>query len=69
MDTKLEQILTNMKDAGCEDSALEQAANLYRAGNAEALILHLRRCRCGLMDELHQAQRKVDCLDYLIRKI
>ena len=24
--------------------------------------------RCDLMEALHQSQRRVDCLDYLIRK-
>ena len=26
------------------------------------------QCRCGLIDEMHESQRKVDRMDYLIRK-
>ena len=26
------------------------------------------RCRCSRMEELHESQRKVDCLDFLIRQ-
>ena len=27
-----------------------------------------KKCRCGLIDEMHESQRKVDRMDYLIRK-
>jgi len=27
----------------------------------------MKAFRCDLMDALHQSQRRVDCLDYLIR--
>ncbi|MCR5230454.1 MAG: hypothetical protein K6D03_10040 [Solobacterium sp.] len=68
MDEELEMILTNLKDAGCGSGDLNKTRLLYEAGNTDALILHLRKCRCSLMEELHESQRKVDCLDYLIRQ-
>ena len=68
MDKRLEQILTNLKDAGCNDTDLDKAEKLYQTGDMSALILHFRKCRCALMDDLHESQRKVDRLDYLIRE-
>ena len=68
MKEELEQILTNLSDAGCGSEELEKARKLYEAGDMEALIRHFRRCRCSRMEELHESQRKVDCLDYLIRQ-
>ena len=68
MNAELEKILTNMKDAGCGSDDLEKAKRLYEAGDADALIRYFRRCRCSRMEELHESQRKVDCLDYLIRQ-
>ncbi len=68
MNEKLEKILINLSDAGCGSEELQKAKQLYEAGDTEALIRYFRKCRCSRMDELHESQRKVDCLDYLIRQ-
>ena len=68
MKEELEKILTNLSDAGCGSEELEKARKLSEAQDAESLIRHLRKCRCIRMEELHESQRKVDCLDFLIRQ-
>ncbi len=68
MNVELEKILTNLADAGCGREELETAEQLYEAGDTEALIRYFRRCRCSRMEELHESQRRVDRLDYLIRQ-
>ena len=68
MNEELKKILTNLSDAGCGIEELDKAKRLYEAGDSEALIRYFRKCRCSRMDELHESQRKVDCLDYLIRQ-
>ena len=68
MNEELEKILTNLSDAGCGSEELQKAKQLYEAGDTEALIRYFRKCRCSRMDELHESQRKVDRLDYLIRQ-
>ena len=68
MKEELEKILTNLSDAGGGCEELEKARKLYEADDTEALIRYFRKCRCSRMDELHESQRKVDCLDYLIRQ-
>ena len=68
MNKELEKILTNLLDAGCGSDELQKAKQLYEAGDTEALIRFFRKCRCSRMEELHESQRKVDCLDYLIRQ-
>ena len=68
MKEELEKILTNLSDAGCQSEELEKARKLYEAGDTEALFRYFRKCRCSRMEELHESQRKVDCLDYLIRQ-
>ena len=65
---ELENTLTNMKDAGCTDEEIRKARRLYEAGDTEALVRYFRICRSSRMEELHESQRKVDCLDYLIRQ-
>ena len=68
MNEELAAILANLSDAGCGSEELKRAEQLYNAGDTGALIRYFRRCRCSRMEELHESQRKVDCLDYLIRQ-
>ena len=68
MNEELEKILTNLSDAGCGSEEIRRAAQIYEAGDTESLIRYFRRCRCRRMEELHESQRKVDCLDHLIRQ-
>ena len=68
MNAELERILANLRDAGCDEDELEKARQIYDAGDSEALIRYFRKCRCCRMEELHESQRKVDCLDHLIRQ-
>ncbi len=68
MKEELKTILTNLSDAGCGSEELAKAEQLYEAGDAEALLRYFRKCRCRRMEELHESQRKVDCLDFLIRQ-
>ena len=69
MTGELEKILINLSDAGCGREELQNAKRLYEDGDTAALIRYLRKCRCSRIEELHESQRKVDCLDYLIRNI
>ena len=68
MNEELEKILTNLSDAGCGRSELQKARLLYEAGDTAELIRYFRKCRCSRMEELHESQRRVDCLDFLIRQ-
>ena len=68
MNEEMENILINLSDAGCGSEEIQKAKQLYETGDTEALIRYFRKCRCSRMDELHESQRKVDCLDYLIRQ-
>ena len=68
MNEELEKILTNLSDAGCGSGELQKAEQLYEAGDTEALIRYFRKCRCSRMEELPESQRRVDCLDFLIRQ-
>ena len=65
--TDIETILINMYDAGCSCADIERVRKLHEAGFDDDIVRCLRRCRCDLMDELRRSQRKVDCIDHLIR--
>ena len=65
--TDIEEILINMGDAGCSDADIERVRSMHEAGLDAEIVSCLRRCRCDLMEELHRSQRRVDCMDQLIR--
>ena len=52
----------------CGSGEVEKAKQLYESGDTKALLRYFRICRCSRMEELHESQRKVDCLDFLIRQ-
>ena len=68
MNERLETIKMTLSDAGCGQDAVDRAGCLLEAGCTEELIRHLRLCRCGLMEELHMTQKRVDRIDRLIRQ-
>ena len=69
MDMRGNELCRALADAGCAGDAVRGAARLLEAGRADELVLHLRRCRCELVDAMHESQRRVDRMDCLIRQI
>ncbi len=62
-----EMIIENMEAAGCSDEALARVSALHEVGFDREILSCLRKCRCELMDQLHETQRQVDRMDQLIR--
>ena len=62
-------ILENLSDMGCDERQTSSMKKLYEEGDKETLLRNLRQCRCHLMDELHDSQKQVDNMDFLIRQI
>ena len=57
-----------MEDAGCPVETVGKAERYYEAGAVGDLIRCLRSCRCDILEEIHEKQRKLDMLDWLIRE-
>ena len=66
-ETDVERLIANMIAAGCSTSDTERVRKMHEAGMDREILTCLRRCRCDLMDELHETQRKVDRMDQIIR--
>lgn len=58
----------NLLDAGCREQTAEFVEQLVQAGRLSDALHEMKAFRCDLMEALHQSQRRVDCLDYLIRQ-
>ena len=63
-----QDVKDTLLDAGCSEIAAQAVERLYNAGALSDALHRMRLLRCDLVDELHQSQRRVDCLDYLIRQ-
>ncbi|RDB62264.1 hypothetical protein C1878_08000 [Gordonibacter sp. 28C] len=59
----------NLMDAGCAPELVSQCMSQVRACNVSSAHRLLEGHRSALLDELHQAQRKIDCLDYLLHEL
>ena len=59
----------NLMDAGCNPKMLARCMALAQEKDNIALLHMLSRHRQALMDTLHQSEKQIDCLDYLIHKL
>ena len=64
-----QDLIQNLTDSGCDAQTINRICALCQAGYTEDAIRSLRVFRCGLMDELHKSQARVDCLDYLVNQL
>ena len=58
-----EKTIANLRDAGCCD---ELIAELHSLPSTCARICRLKAYRRDLLDRMHDEQRKLETLDYLI---
>ncbi len=57
-----------LTDIGCSPGKTSRLMELVEADRLTEAKQQLRCLRCGLMEELHACQRRVDQLDWLIRE-
>ncbi|MGI6009973.1 MAG: hypothetical protein ACOX8H_00560 [Ruminococcus sp.] len=62
-------VLQNLRDAGCTDEMVEKFLALQDSENEEQQIRFLSGHRKHLLEKLHQEEKRIDCLDYLIYQI
>ena len=61
-------VKNNLLDAGWSEESAVMVERLCSEGRLYDALHQMRVIRCDLMEELHQSQRKVDCIDHLIRQ-
>jgi hypothetical protein len=57
-----------LEETGTDREIIMRAVGLYRSGQGNDLVRLLKAQRCGLVEEMHESQRRVDRIDYLIRQ-
>lgn len=58
--------MRSLKDAGCDDIFINKCCQCSRESD---ILCKLQQQRDKLLEELHQVQRKLDCLDYTIYQL
>ncbi len=56
----------NLIDAGCGPELVRQCAALAQQKETFELMRVLSRHRKALLDAVHQNEKRIDCLDYLL---
>ena len=64
----IKKLKTGLADAGCLPDDTDDIVQMCISGNMKDALQKMRKNRCRLMDEFHESGRKVDCLDFLIRR-
>ena len=64
-----ESIIQNLKDAGCSESQIEEFMDCAGKREKDSGLKLLRQQRNYLLDGLHEKQRMIECLDYLVYQI
>lgn len=65
----MDEMISCLKDSDCSPDLIADVCRLCKNGDEDIAIRKLRRHRSILMEELHVSQQKVDCLDFLLRKM
>lgn len=66
---KLEKLRQNLIDAGCCECLIDECIKCYNEKNKTRLKCMLTKQKLQLLDNLHECQDQIDCLDYLIYEL
>lgn len=59
----------NLRDAGCDSDTICRCEGLAHDKKKGELLRVLSLHRRALLDTVHESERRIDCLDYLIYQI
>ena len=61
------QLIQGLSDAGCSTETAERINRLCEAGCYDEALHQMKVQRCVLIEAMHESQRRVDRMDFLIR--
>lgn len=59
-------LIQNLTDAGCDAALQERFVSLVQQGREKGALALLAGHRRALLEHCHAAERKIECLDYLV---
>jgi len=64
-----EAVIQNLKDAGCAQEIIDCCIACMEQGKKNELLKRLEEHRTGLLHKVHEEEKHIDCLDYLVYQI
>lgn len=64
-----EAVIQNLKDAGCSQDVIECCLAYMDQGKRPELMKQLEAHRDGLLRKIHEEEKHIDCLDYLVYQL
>lgn len=64
-----EALRQNLTDAGCDAALTERFVSLMEQGREKEGLALLSRHRKKLLERCHTAEKRIDCLDYLVYQV
>ena len=64
-----ESIIQNLRDAGCDERTIAAFLGYIKDGRESESLRLLKKQRSLLLDTVHQEEKKIDCLDYLVYRM
>lgn len=64
-----EAVIQNLEDAGCAPDIIECCMACMEQGKKNELLKRLEEHRKGLLRKVHEEEKHIDCLDYLVYQI
>ena len=61
-----EDIIQNLKDAGCSNSQIQELLELYKQGKKQRIYAILDKHRKNILTKVHKEEKQIDCIDYFI---
>ena len=59
-------LIQNLRDAGCDEEKTAACLSCMKSNRETECLRLLKKHRSGLLDTVHEEQKKIDCLDYLL---
>ena len=64
-----EAVIQNLEDAGCTPDIIKCCIAYMEQGRKNELLRRLEEHRMGLLNKVHEEEKQIDCLDYLVYQI
>lgn len=63
---KRTDLIRLLKELNCKSADVRQIREFILAGEYSSAVILLRRHRAALLEDLHESQSRVDCLDFIV---
>ena len=64
-----EDVIQNLKDAGCDRKIIECFLECMARDDFNGQLRLMKEQRKCLLDRVHEEEKQIDCLDYLVYQI